>query len=207
MTQPSTIIAAIDFRQPQSHLAFGPTQDMATEIGLKIDWRPCSVPPMEPPTAPERDDDRGARHVRLRALYLERDLKRYADVQGIRLGDIYRRTNPDLAGMGLICVKRQAPAASVERYIEAVFTGFGGETLDIQNLDAIRGCLTEAGANADDFDPETLRGDLQYGEAQLTEAGVIGAPAYLVEDELFLGRQHLPMVRWLVTGKVGPAPI
>lgn len=45
------------------------------------------------------------------------------------------------------------------------------------------------------------------GASGLREMGVFDVPAYLVEDDLFLGRQHLPMIRWLLTGRRGPAPI
>ena len=43
--------------------------------------------------------------------------------------------------------------------------------------------------------------------ATLAEAGVGGVPAYLTCGEVFLGRQHLPMIRWLLEGEKGPVPI
>jgi 2-hydroxychromene-2-carboxylate isomerase len=44
-------------------------------------------------------------------------------------------------------------------------------------------------------------------DALLNERGAVGAPGYLVEDELFLGRQHLPMIRWILEGRKGHGPI
>jgi hypothetical protein len=43
--------------------------------------------------------------------------------------------------------------------------------------------------------------------ALLRDRGVSGVPCYLVEDEVFLGRQHLPMIRWILGGRRGPGPI
>ena len=40
--------------------------------------------------------------------------------------------------------------------------------------------------------------ELRRVAAALREAGVQLTPAYLVGDELFVGRQHLPMIRWIL---------
>ena len=37
-------------------------------------------------------------------------------------------------------------------------------------------------------------------------AGVYGVPTYLVEDEAWFGREHLPRVDWILRGRKGPAP-
>ena len=37
-------------------------------------------------------------------------------------------------------------------------------------------------------------------------AGIFGVPGYVVAGEYFWGREHLPMVRWLLLGRQGPAP-
>ena len=41
----------------------------------------------------------------------------------------------------------------------------------------------------------------------LRTRGMSGAPAYLVAGEYFQGRQHLPMIEWLLEGQEGPGPI
>ena len=43
--------------------------------------------------------------------------------------------------------------------------------------------------------------------AELQERGLFQVPAYLVEEEVFYGRQHLPMIRWILAGRSGPIPI
>ena len=38
------------------------------------------------------------------------------------------------------------------------------------------------------------------------EAGIFGVPGYVLEGEYFFGREHLPMVRWILAGRQGGAP-
>ena len=42
---------------------------------------------------------------------------------------------------------------------------------------------------------------------ELRSAGLFQVPAYVVEDEVFYGRQHLPMIGWILDGRSGPVPI
>ncbi len=44
-------------------------------------------------------------------------------------------------------------------------------------------------------------------EEELRDRGMGGAPCYWIDGELFLGRQHLPMIRWILGGREGPGPI
>ena len=38
------------------------------------------------------------------------------------------------------------------------------------------------------------------------DAGMYGVPTYVVGDDVFFGREHLPYIRWLLSCKSGPAP-
>jgi 2-hydroxychromene-2-carboxylate isomerase len=38
------------------------------------------------------------------------------------------------------------------------------------------------------------------------DAGMYGVPTYVLEDGVFFGREHLPYIRWALTGKRGAAP-
>ena len=42
---------------------------------------------------------------------------------------------------------------------------------------------------------------------ELQERGLFQVPAYVFEDEVFYGRQHLPMIGWILDGRSGPIPI
>ena len=36
--------------------------------------------------------------------------------------------------------------------------------------------------------------------------GIYGVPTYVLGDEILFGREHIPYIRWSLSGRVGPAP-
>jgi len=216
LAAPPSLVVAIDFKQPQSYLAFGPTRDLAASMGIAIDWRPFAAASLErvadEAPADSVADDRTSRHLRFRARYVENDLHRYAAAQGLVLRDLHRAPDASLAGRGLLFVKEAAASNAVDRrvvdaYVHRVFTGYWRGKLDLEEVEAIRGILAEVGADAAAFRPDSLRDAFDDCRSGLRASGVIATPAYLVGDELFLGRAHLPMIRWLLEGRTGPPPI
>jgi 2-hydroxychromene-2-carboxylate isomerase len=204
------LLVAIDFAQPQSYLAYGPTARLAASLGVAIDWQPLHARPLVEPPSETEGESRGARHRRMRAHYFERDLRRYAEAQGLSLGDVRQRSDSTIAGMGLLWLKRRAAAdgapASVDAYVRRVFDRHWGAGLPLDAA-AVRSLLDEIAGSAATFDPSALRDEYVRTVEGWRAAGLVNAPAYRVGDELFIGRAHLPMIEWLLLGRVGPAPI
>ncbi len=52
-------------------------------------------------------------------------------------------------------------------------------------------------------------GRAQFDQLQLDlrQAGVFSVPAYLIDADIFMGRQHLPMIRWILSDRRGEPPI
>ncbi len=48
---------------------------------------------------------------------------------------------------------------------------------------------------------------LEVNQSRLLESGVLRAPAFIVGDEVFNGRQHLPLITWMLQGKIGLPPV
>ena len=44
-------------------------------------------------------------------------------------------------------------------------------------------------------------------DAELRGFGLFQVPAYVVDGEVFYGRQHLPMIEWILNSRSGSAPI
>lgn len=212
-TPPSPIGEApavcIDFKNPKSYLALQPTFALEDELGMTFDWWPVHVSAMSRPQPEQANEDRGTRHRRIRALYYERDLRRYASVYGLELGDLYRNPDVAVASVGLLWVKQRAPR-SLRAYLNAVFERYWQERLQLDDADAIGALLKEIGVDAKHF-REHARADgrttYDAAVAGLRGAGIFDVPAYVIEGEIFFGRQHLPMLRWLLTGKRGEPPI
>jgi 2-hydroxychromene-2-carboxylate isomerase len=194
----SQLSVAIDFKSPQAYLAIAPTCATADELGIKVDWLPMVT---SPASAPPTGTDRGARHRRIRADYLERDVARYAAARSLEIRGFDRHRDSSLAAIGLLWVKRQSPSLA-RAYVERVFERYGREELDLAGENAIRGVLTEIGAPVSGFEAfakDGGRAELARIQSELRDAGVFDVPAYLLNDEVYLGRQHLPRIRSMLS--------
>ena len=188
---------AIDFKSPNAYLAIAPTCAMADELGIVIDWQPLVLPAAKASAAPTSEDDRGARHRRIRANYLERDVARYAADRGLTLNTLNQRKDSTLAGIGLLWVKRQSPSLA-RQYVERVFDRHWQGKLDIEDGGSIRGLLAEIAAPVAGFESFAQgegRAELARVQSELRDKGVFEVPAYLASDDIFIGRQHLPLIR------------
>ena len=194
------LTVCIDFKHPQAYLALPPTLALADALGLTINWLPRIVAPIEQPTVAAADDSRGLRHRRFRAEYVAKDIARYAKVYGLVLEDLYRRPDVTAAAVGLLWARRSGEQAA-QRYVESVFSGHWQTTLDIENRRELSAVLAACDAAPDGFEAFAEREGLsQLGalQAALAERGVVGVPAYLVAEQCFVGRAHLPMIRRLL---------
>lgn len=199
----------IDFVNPKAYLALAPTFALEDELGVHFDWLPMRVSAPTRPAAAQPNEDRGTRHRRMRAEYNDMDMRRYARVYGIELGDPYRSEDPTIAAIGLAWARR-APHAARRRYVQGVFERFWGGRLDIEDPAAMEAVLREAAVDTTgwrDYVADAGRVEFERTCAALRGRGVFDVPAYLVDGDLFFGRQHLPMIRWLLDGKRGEAPL
>src|SRR5579872_4252458 len=190
----SRLAVAIDFKSPQAYLGIAPTCAMADELGIEIDWLPM-VTGQSP--APPTGNDRGARHRRIRAEYLDRDVARYAAARGLEIRGFDRHRDSSLAALGLLWVKRQSPQLT-RTYIDRVFERYGRDALDIADDNAIRALLEEIGAPISGFEAfakEEGRAELARIQSELRDAGAFEVPTYLLNGEVYLGRQHLQRIR------------
>jgi 2-hydroxychromene-2-carboxylate isomerase len=195
-TRKVQLTVVIDFRSPQAYLAVAPTCALADELGIAIEWRPLAAAPSKA-SAPVSGDDRGSRHRRFRADYLERDISRYAADRGLTIGGLDRRKDSTLASIGLLWVERQHPSVA-RAYLERVFERSGKGELEIQDERSIRALLTEIGAPVSGFEAFVKgegRDELARIQTELRDRGVFEVPTYILNDDLFLGRQHLPLLR------------
>ncbi|MDE0348905.1 MAG: DsbA family protein [Gammaproteobacteria bacterium] len=200
-TKPLTV--GIDIKSPECYLALAPTRAVARELGVDVDWLPLvTSPPRPAPTG----DDRDARHKRHRVAYRAMDLARYARAQGLTIREPDRAPDSTVAGMAMLAARSHSDAA-LHGFLDRVFERYWKMELDLEDATAIRALLGEVGVA--DFDPDSdpCREAFAALGASLAAAGLFNAPAYLVEDELFQGRAHLPMIRWILTGRAGPGPI
>ncbi len=196
-TGSAPLTVCIDFKNPHAWLAVPPTLALAQTLGIAVDWLPRIVAPIERPTPPGPDDDRGTLHRRYRAEYAVRDIERYAAVHGLTLRGLHRRPDTTLASLGLLWVRRGGPEAA-QRYMTALFTGHFEEALELEDPAALRAVVEACGGDGAAFEAYTAGEgptELDALQATLAERGVFTVPTYLVGGERFVGRAHLPLIR------------
>ena len=197
---PAPIELAFDFTSTASLLTFKPACALADELGVAISWLPFGSQTQARPRTTQNETV-SQRHLRVRAEYVARDTARYAKAQGIELNRDAEGVDSTLARAGCLWANRHSVGRA---YVERVLLPFWAARLDIEDPQAIANVLAEVGAPG--FDGADASA-LAKHQADLEERGVFNVPTFLVEDEPFVGRQHLPMIRWQLTGREGAGPL
>lgn len=193
---------AIDFKSPNAYLAIGPTCVLAEQLGISIDWQPFLVSPWKNHGPGSEANDRGVRHRRFRADYVEREAMRYAASRGLAIHGLHRQTDSSLAALGLLWTRR-GPAPLARAYVQRVFERYWREELDIEDERAVSALLVEIGAPVAGFEAFARgegRAELERVQAESIKAGIFEVPTYLLDGDMYVGRQHLPLIGALLSG-------
>ena len=108
----------------------------------------------------------------------------------------------------MLWAKAQGPAV-LRAYTGITYERFWKRELDVEDLAVIEGVLEEAGARTIGFrnyatgEGRALHDAIQHAAF---DAGIFGVPTYIIDREMFFGREHLPRIRWMLTGRHGAPP-
>ena len=193
---------AFDFASSASLLALKPTLVLADELGVDIAFHPFPTDAPRGAPTPSATESVAERHARVRAEYHAKDFARYAKVQGIEVNRAPAGADSKLASIACLQARRQGVAKA---FVERLFHDFWAGRLNIEDRDAVADVLAEVGGGA--FEAEQLEAEYDAERQALAERGVHAVPTFLAADQLFIGRQHLPMIRWLLSGEKGPGPL
>ncbi len=210
----SALAVYIDLKSPYAYLAIEPTRAMAAGVGVPIDWRPFTLD-IPSYLGSAKLDARGKVATSQRSAqqwtgvkYAYRDARRYANLTGKTVRGTIKIWDSSLAGISMLWAKDQGPTL-FDRYLDLLYSRFWKRELDIEDLAVLASVLRDAGANVTGFE-DFARGPgrARHDAINLAafDAGVFGVPTYLVRDEMWFGREHLPRVAWLLGGSVGPPP-
>ena len=208
------LIVYVDIKSPYAFVAKDPTRRLAEALGVRVDWRPLTLD-IPSYLGSARLDNKGRvaeakrtpsqwRNVR----YAYRDARRYASLSGLTLRGTVKIWDTSLVHIGMNWMKRGEDAA-LARYLDLVYERFWKREFDAEDAGAVAAAVAEAGGDRSEFrDFLEGAGRRQHDamQAAIFDAGIFGVPSYVVDGELFFGREHLPMVRWLLTGRSGAAP-
>ena len=201
----------IDLKSPYAYLAIDPTRDMAAGVGVAIDWRPFTLD--IPSYLGSARVDRSGRVAEQKRTteqwsgvrYAYMDARRYANLTGKTVRGTVKIWDSSLAGIAMLWAKGQG-ADVFDRFLDVAYPIFWRRDLDIEDVGALERVLQESGVRVDGFRAYADGpGRAEHDEINRAafDAGVFGVPTYLVGDEMWFGREHLPRVEWLLQGRPG----
>jgi 2-hydroxychromene-2-carboxylate isomerase len=204
----------IDFKSPYAYLAIEPTRQLARDLGIGIDWLPFVLDiPSYLGSAKLGSTGEVAQQSRSsdqwsKVKYAYYDCRRYANLRGMTIRGTVKIWDTNLAAIGMLWAKRQGEEI-LHRYIDGIYVPFWKRELDVEDFSAIEQVLTASGACTRGFMEYSLETGARENARIQNDAfgrGIFGVPTYVVGDQVYFGREHLPRIRWQLQGGVGDAP-
>ncbi len=203
MAEPRTVTAYIDYKSPYAYLAKDLAYELERDFPVRVDWLPyvLDIPSF---LGSARVDDSGQvleeqrnPHQWRRVRYSYMDCRRQAQRRGLVIRGPQKIWDSALAACGMLYAKRQGDAA-LRRYHGMTFERFWKRELDIEDPAVIGAVLAEAGVDIAGFSAYSAgegREELDRVCRAAEAIGVFGVPTFVVDGELFWGREHLPDIR------------
>lgn len=214
LTSDAPLIVYVDVKSPYALVAIGPILALERELGVLFDWRPLTLnipsylgsakKQAGKVVASEGRSDRTWKAIK----YSYHDARRYAERQGLILKGTEKIWDSVLVNIAILWVT-QTDRLKLPAFLNIVFPRFWRRELDIEDIAVVEACLAEAGISADGFgmfangNGRSLHDELQ---PQFHSNGIFGVPTFVLDGEVLHGREHIPFVRWALSGKHGAAP-
>ncbi len=178
-----------DFKSPAAYLALKPTLALIAEHEVAIRWLPYSTK-QEAVPAEKTAETKTETHFRIRAK-LRRDTHlRYAGVQGVPMNFRDTPGETDVALATLLALEGDALP-----FVETAFRAYWVEGADLNDTRTVRRFLEECNFTVSGEAVEASLEKLPAHQLAAEKRGIVDAPAYVVRDQIFIGREHLPWIR------------
>ena len=211
------LIVYIDFKSPYAFIAIKPCFALEKKLKIQFDWRPLTldIPSFLGSARLDKKGkiSEGKEYTRstnqwTQVKYAYRDARRYAALNGLTLRGTEKIWDSSLASIGLMWAKKYGHEV-VKNYINLVYEPFWKRDLNIEMPRVITDKLAQAGAETEQFLPYLQGpGRIEHNQSQskIFNAGIFGVPSFVIDNEIYFGREHLPRLEWKLTGKQGIAP-
>lgn len=211
---PHKLEVYIDFKSPYAYIAKDPIFALEQSFNVQIEWFPLTLNIGSYLGTAKKNDagkvvenNRSARQW-IAVKYAYMDCRRYANTRGLTLRGTQKIWDSSLAGIGLLFAKERSPT-SLKNYIDRVYEPFWRRELDIEDPLVVQSILHDAGCPIEGFgdylagEGRTVHDNLQE---QILDLGYFGVPTFVIDDEVYFGREHLPRVRWHLNDRPGAMP-
>jgi 2-hydroxychromene-2-carboxylate isomerase len=203
MDKAKTIIVYSDYKSPYAFLAKDLIYELEDQFEVHLEWLPYTL---DIPSYLGRarldehgeviDSNRNAHQWR-RVRYSYMDCRREARKRGLVILGTRKIWDSSLAGIGMLWAKRQGKRP-FRAYHDLVFERFWRRELDIEDPEAITAVLAAVHADETGFRSYLAGGGRAEHDTvreSAEAAGVFGVPSFIIDSELFWGREHLSAIR------------
>ena len=180
----------IDFKSAASCLALKPVLELVEETGIETSWLPFSSRPFRIPDE-KAEENVGERHRRVRAISQRDAHLHYAAVQGIELHFSHNPKGSE-AALAALAVLDGNPIP----FIRSAFKAYWADQKDLDDENTVTGLLQDCGLEPPDW-PDAVEA-LQSIREKAEEQKVFETPTFLIDGQIFLGREHMPWIRSLI---------
>ena len=180
----------IDFKSPGSFLALEPTLALARKTGVQIGWLPFSVRPFSIPEE-QADETVGERHRRIRAIAQRDTHLHYAAVQNRMMQFAVTPAGSETALAALAGMDGDPVP-----FIRAAFDAYWTEQADLDDEAVVAALFSSLNRTLPDM--VSGREKLISMRTRAEETGIFESPSYVIADQLFVGREHLPWIGSLI---------
>ena len=162
---------------------------MAQDYRCELLWLPYRTLQKAIP-AVHADETKGETHIRVRAVARQQTHLKYAALRGLTMNFPTQPGNTDLALAGLL-----AASDDPAQYAQLAFNAYWVENQNLNDATTVQSLLTASGNDPQTFDAQARLSQLQEHQLVSEERGVVDAPAYILEEQLFIGREHMPWIK------------
>jgi 2-hydroxychromene-2-carboxylate isomerase len=184
----------LDFKSPRAYLAMSPTLALVERLSLEVDWKPFRVVERDVPKL-GKEETVGESHRRVGAESQRQLAIKYAAHQGLEL------KFPETPGITDLALGVMSAIDGYRLpYIQAAFDAYWSAHADLDNPAVVQSILDKSGASLT-INLEDARALLETAQDQAEEVGIVGAPAYVIAEQIFVGREHLPWIEELAKSR------
>lgn len=208
------LILYLDIKSPYAYLAKDEAKELERLFDITIDWRPLTlnIPSFlgsarvneHREVVEENRTPRQWQAVR----YAYYDVKRYARLRETLVYGPRKVWDTTNAHLGWLYARQQSRYCLMN-YLDDVYERFWKRDFDPEDLSQVESALQNAGCETGDFSEYTVtegRDRLAALQRALPEAGIFGVPTFVIDGEVLFGREHLPRINWILSGRNGKSP-
>ncbi len=204
------LVIGIDLGSLACFCALAPTTLLLAEIGAAVEWLPLvrerAVSNADGSMKVDEEDPLAAykaRRQHARDRWAARELVRNCEHLGISVDQGSRRFDATALNLGLLFLSTSG--GDCRDYLQRAFRAAFVDGDDVEDAERVAGLVADARFAG--FLQDAGEQRLWDVSASLNEQGLVVAPGFVCDGEVFQGRQHLPMIRWIMEGRQGTPPV